>query len=69
VPQKKTISSPFKRLRPPLSYEKTDAELQASMRLEVEKWMSSLKKAPHPKKSTKELEAEGKMLRCLAELK
>jgi hypothetical protein len=33
------------------------------------KWMASLKKAPPPKKSAKELEAEAKMLRCLAELK
>jgi hypothetical protein len=39
------------------------------MRLEVEKWMTSLKKAPPPKKSAKELEAEGKMLRCLKEPK
>jgi hypothetical protein len=39
------------------------------MRLEVEKWMTSLKKAPPPKKSTKELEAKGKMLRCLAQPK
>jgi hypothetical protein len=28
--------------------------------------MASLKKAPPPKKSTKEIEAEAKMLRCLA---
>jgi hypothetical protein len=66
VPQKRIISSPFKRLRPPLLYEKTDVELEASTRLEVEKWMTSLKKAQPPKKSTKELEAEGKLLRCLA---
>jgi hypothetical protein len=50
VPQKKTISSPFKRLRPLLSYEKNDAELEASMRLKVEKWMASFKKTPTPKK-------------------
>jgi hypothetical protein len=31
--------------------------------------MASFKKAPSPKKSSKELEAEGKMLRCLAEPK
>jgi hypothetical protein len=31
--------------------------------------MASLKKAPPPKKSTKELEVEGKMLRCLAQSK
>ena len=31
--------------------------------------MASLKKSPSTKKSAKELEAEGKMLRCLAELK
>jgi hypothetical protein len=67
VSQKKTISSPFKRLQPPLSYEKTDAELEASMRLEVEKWMASLKKAPPPKKSAKELGVKHKMLRCLAQ--
>jgi hypothetical protein len=36
---------------------------------EVEKWMASLKKAPPPKKYAKELEAEGKMLRCLAQPK
>jgi hypothetical protein len=50
-------------------YEKTDAELEASTRLDVQKWMASLKKAPPPKKSAKELEAEAKMLRCLAESK
>jgi hypothetical protein len=48
-------------LRPPLSYEKND--------LDVEKWMASLKKAPPPKKFAKKLEAEGKMLRCLAQPK
>jgi hypothetical protein len=58
-----TISSPFKRIQPPLLYEKTDAELETSMRLDVERWITSLKKAPPPKKSTKELEAEHKMLR------
>jgi hypothetical protein len=31
--------------------------------------MASLKKSPPPKKSSKELEAEGKMLRCLTEPK
>jgi hypothetical protein len=31
--------------------------------------MASHKKAPLPKKSAKELEVEGKMLRCLAEPK
>jgi hypothetical protein len=36
------------------------------MRLEVEKWMASLKKAPPPRKSAEELEAKGKMIRCLA---
>jgi hypothetical protein len=36
------------------------------MRLEVKKWMASLKKARPPKKSAKEVEAEGKMLRYLA---
>jgi hypothetical protein len=44
-------------------------ELQASTKLEVEKWMASFKKAPPPKKSAKELEAEGKMIRCLVEPK
>jgi hypothetical protein len=39
------------------------------MRLKVEKWMTSLKKTPTPKKSTEELEIEGKMLKCLAEPK
>jgi hypothetical protein len=39
------------------------------MRLEVEKWMASFKKTPTPKKSVEDLEAEGKMLRCLAEQK
>jgi hypothetical protein len=29
------------------------------LRLNVEKWMASLKKAPPPKKSAKELEVEG----------
>jgi hypothetical protein len=61
--------SPFKSLQPLLSYAKTDAELQASTRLEIEKWMASFKKTPTPKKSTEYLEAEGKMLRCLAEPK
>jgi hypothetical protein len=48
-------------------YEKTDVKLQASTRLEVDKWMASFKKTPTPKKSAKDLEAEDKMLRCLAE--
>jgi hypothetical protein len=69
VVQKKSISSPFKRLPAPLSYEKTDAELQASARADVEKWMAGFKKAPPLKKSAKELEAECKMLRSLAEPK
>jgi hypothetical protein len=69
VSQKKTTSSPFKRFRPLLSYEKTDAELEASTRLDVKKWMASFKKTPNPKKSIEYLEAEGKMLRCLAEPK
>jgi hypothetical protein len=43
--------------------------VEASKRLNVQKWMASLKKAPPPKKLAKELEAEGKMLRCLAEPK
>jgi hypothetical protein len=57
-----TISSPFKKLQAPLSYEKSNAELEASTRLDVQKWKASLKKAPPPKKSTKELEVKGKML-------
>jgi hypothetical protein len=36
-------------------------ELEASMRLDVQKWMASLKKASPPKKSAKELEAKAKM--------
>jgi hypothetical protein len=44
-------------------------KLEASMRLNVQKWMTSLKKAPPPKKSTKELEIEGKMLRYLVKPK
>jgi hypothetical protein len=39
------------------------------MRLEVEKWMASFKKTVTPKKSIEDPEAEGKMLRCLAEPK
>jgi hypothetical protein len=45
------------------------AELEASTRLEVEKWMASFKKTPTPKKSAEDLEAKGKMLRYLAEPK
>jgi hypothetical protein len=67
--QKKTSSSQYKKLRAPLSHEKIDAELEASMRVDVEKWMASLKKAPPPKKSAKELEVERMMLRCLVEPK
>jgi hypothetical protein len=37
------------------------------VRVDVEKWMASLKKDPPPKKCTKELEVKCKMLRCLAE--
>jgi hypothetical protein len=44
-------------------------ELEASARANVEKWMAGFKKAPPPKKSAKELEAEHKMLRSLAEPK
>jgi hypothetical protein len=50
-------------------YEKTDAELEALMRLKVEKWMTSFKKTLTPKKSVEVLEAEGKMLRYLVEPK
>jgi hypothetical protein len=39
------------------------------MRLEVEKWMASFKKTPTFKKSSEDLEAEGKMLKYLAEHK
>ncbi len=39
------------------------------MTLDAQKWMASLKKAPPPKKSAKELEAEGMMVRCLAKPK
>jgi hypothetical protein len=42
-------------------YEKTDTELEASTRHDVQKWMASLKKASPPKKSAKELEVEAKM--------
>jgi hypothetical protein len=69
VVQKKTSPSPSKKLRAPLSYEKTDAELEASTRVDVEKWMASLKKALPPKKSVKEQEAEHNMLRYLVEPK
>jgi hypothetical protein len=44
-------------------------ELEASVRADVEKWMLGFKKAPPPKKSTKELEAKRKMLRSLTEPK
>jgi hypothetical protein len=69
VVQQKSISSPFKRLRAPLSYGKTDAELEALARADVEKWMAGFKKAPPPKKFGKELETEHKMLRSLVEPK
>jgi hypothetical protein len=69
VAQKKSISSPLKRLRAPLLYEKTDAELEALVRADVEKWMVGFKKAPPLKKSTQELEVERKMLRSLVEPK
>jgi hypothetical protein len=69
VSQKKSISSPFRRLQAPLSYEKTDAELEASVRVDVDKWMAGFKKAPPSKKSAKELEDKHKMLRSLAEPK
>jgi hypothetical protein len=39
------------------------------VRANVGKWMAGFKKAPPPKKSAKELEAEHKMLRSLAEPK
>jgi hypothetical protein len=68
VAQKKSISSPFHRLRAPLSYEKTNAELRASARADVEKLMEGFKKAPPPNKSVK-LEVECKMLRSLVEPK
>jgi hypothetical protein len=66
VAQKKTISSPFQSLQAPLSYDKTDAELEASRKADVDKWMAGIKKAPPPKKFAAELEAERKMVRCLA---
>jgi hypothetical protein len=69
VAQKNSISSLFKRLQAPLSYEKTNVELEASARADVEKWMADFKNAPHWKMFAKELEAERKMLRSLAEPK
>jgi hypothetical protein len=69
VAQKKKILSLFQRLQAPLSYEKIDAELEASRKVDVEKWMASMKKVPPTKKSAKELEAKRKMLKCLAESK
>jgi hypothetical protein len=59
----------FKSLRPILSYEKTGAELQDSTKLKVDKCMASFKKTLTPKAFAKDLEAEGNMLRCLAEPK
>jgi hypothetical protein len=50
-------------------YEKTNAELEASARADVEKWMANVKKAPPLKKSVKELEVERKMLRSWVEPK
>jgi hypothetical protein len=44
-------------------------KLEASMRVDVDKWMAGFKKAPPSKKSAKELEDERKMLRSLAEPK
>jgi hypothetical protein len=44
-------------------------ELQASMRLEVEKFMESFKKTPTPNKSVGDLEGEAKMLSCSVEPK
>jgi hypothetical protein len=44
-------------------------ELEVLARANAEKWMAGFKKAPPPKKSAKELEAERKMLRSLAESK
>jgi hypothetical protein len=69
VSQEKSISSPFKRLQAPLLYEKTDAEPEASMKINVDKWMAGFKEAPPSKKSAKELEDECKMLRLLVEPK
>jgi hypothetical protein len=66
---KKSISSPFKGLRAPLSYGKIDAVQEASTRADVEKWMIGFKKATPPKKSAKELQAKRKMLRSLAKQK
>jgi hypothetical protein len=67
VSQKKSISSPFRRLHAPLSYEKTDVKMEASVRVDVDKWMVGFKKVPPLKKYAKELEDERKMLRSLAE--
>jgi hypothetical protein len=69
VAQRKTSSSPFQSLQAPISYDKTDAELEASMKADVDKWMAGIKKAPPPKKSAAELEAECRMLRCLSQQK
>jgi hypothetical protein len=44
-------------------------KLEASMRVDVDKWMAGFKKAPPSKKSAKESEDERKMLRSLAEPK
>jgi hypothetical protein len=49
-------------------YDKIGVELEASRKADVDKWMAGIKKAPPPKKSVAKLEAERKMLRCLAQL-
>jgi hypothetical protein len=56
-------------LRAPLSYDKTNEELEATRKANIDKWMAGLKKARPSKKSAAELEAECKMLRCLTQPK
>jgi hypothetical protein len=50
-------------------YEKTDVELEGSVRADVEKWMANFKKAPPLKKFAEETEAKRKMVRSLTEPK
>jgi hypothetical protein len=69
VAQKKDNLTLFQSLRAPLSYDKNDAELEASRKADVDKWMVGIKKVPPPKKFDTAKKAERKMLRCLAQPK
>ena len=69
MPFKRPTSSQPKKPRSPLSYEKTDEELEKSVSADVTKFFAQLKKPPPEVKTAAVYEAERKFLLCLKQRK